>query len=105
MSLMPEASGAMARPSRPDPRMGLFDLQPTVTLQTNTFFEGADTFIAGALKDKRSDWFRSAARVPDGEAGTGQVGWMSTAGMLEALEAPRGALVVMDRGVRDPRGS
>ena len=65
--------------------MDLFDLQPTVTLYdlTNTFFEGGmhrqPRARRGHPKDKRTD-------CP-----------LLTLGLV--LDAPRGALVVMDRGI------
>ena len=94
--------------------MGLFDLQPTVTLfdLTNTFFEGAGSHQPkaqrGHSKDKRSDCrlltlglvLDGAGFVRRSQVFAGRVDEPRTlAGMLEALEAPRGALVVMDRGV------
>ncbi len=94
--------------------MGLFDLEPTVTLfdLTNTFFEGAATHQPkaqrGHSKEKRSDCrlltlglvLDGAGFVRRSEVFAGRVDEHRTlAGMLEALEAPRGALVVMDRGV------
>ena len=94
--------------------MGLFDLQPTVTLfdLTNTFFEGAASHQPkaqrGHSKDKRSDCplltlglvLDGAGFVRRSQVFAGRVDEPRTlAGMLEALEAPRGALVVMDRGV------
>ena len=94
--------------------MGLFDLQPTVTLfdLTNTFFEGAASrqpkAQRGHSKEKRSDCplltlglvLDGAGFVRRSQVFAGRVDEPRTlAGMLEALEAPRGALVVMDRGV------
>ena len=94
--------------------MGLFDLQPTVTLfdLTHTFFEGAASrqpkAQRGHSKDKRSDCrlltlglvLDGAGFVRRSQVFAGRVDEPRTlAGMLEALEAPRGALVVMDRGV------
>ena len=94
--------------------MGLFDLQPTVTLfdLTNTFFEGAASrqpkAQRGHSKDKRSDCplltlglvLDGAGFVRRSKVFAGRVDEHRTlAGMLEALAAPRGALVVMDRGV------
>ena len=94
--------------------MGLFDLQPTVTLfdLTNTFFEGAASrqpkAQRGHSKDKRSDCrlltlglvLDGAGFVRRSKVFAGRVDEPRTlAGMLGALEAPRGALVVMDRGV------
>ena len=98
--------------------MGLFDLRPTVTLfdLTNTFFEGAASrqpkAQRGHSKDKRSDCplltlglvLDGAGFVRRSQVFAGRVDEPRTlAGMLEALEAPRGALVVMDRGVWRPR--
>ena len=94
--------------------MGLFDLEPTVTLfdLTNTFFEGAarrqPKAQRGHSKEKRSDCplltlglvLDGAGFVRRSQVFAGRVDEHRTlAGMLEALEAPRGALVVMDRGV------
>ena len=94
--------------------MGLFDLQPTVTLfdLTNTFFEGAASrqpkAQRGHSKEKRSDCplltlglvLDGAGFVRRSKVFAGRVDEHRTlAGMLGALEAPRGALVVMDRGV------
>ena len=94
--------------------MGLFDLEPTVTLfdLTNTFFEGAardqPKAERGHSKDKRSDCrlltlglvLDGAGFVRRSQVFEGRVDEPQTlAGMLEGLEAPRGALVVMDRGV------
>ena len=94
--------------------MGLFDLEPTVTLfdLTNTFFEGAARHQPkaqrGHSKEKRSDCplltlglvLDGAGFVRRSQVFAGRVDEPRTlAGMLEALEAPRGALVVMDRGV------
>lgn len=94
--------------------MGLFDLEPTVTLfdLTNTFFEGAAArqpkAQRGHSKDKRSDCrlltlglvLDGAGFVRRSQVFAGRVDEHRTlAGMLEALGAPRGALVVMDRGV------
>ncbi len=94
--------------------MGLFDLQPTVTLfdLTNTFFEGAarrqPKAQRGHSKEKRSDCplltlglvLDGAGFVRRSQVFAGRVDEPRTlAGMLGALEAPRGALVVMDRGV------
>ena len=94
--------------------MGLFDLEPRVTLfdLTNTFFEGAATdqpkAQRGHSKDKRSDCrlltlglvLDGAGFVRRSKVFGGRVDEQQTlAEMLEALEAPRGALVVMDRGV------
>ena len=94
--------------------MGLFDLEPTVTLfdLTNTFFEGAAAHQPkaqrGHSKDKRSDCrlltlglvLDGAGFVRRSKVFAGRVDEHRTlAEMLEALEAPRGALMVMDRGV------
>ncbi len=94
--------------------MGLFDLEPTVTLfdLTNTFFEGAASgqpkAQRGHSKDKRSDCrlltlglvLDGAGFVRRSKVFAGRVDEHRTlAGMLEGLGAPRGALVVMDRGV------
>ncbi len=94
--------------------LGLFDLEPRVTLfdLTNTFFEGKAArqpkAQRGHSKEKRSDCrlltlglvLDGAGFVRRSEVFAGRVDEHSTlAGMLEALEAPRGALVVMDRGV------
>ena len=97
-----------------DRAMGLFDLQPTVTLYdlTNTYFEGeADEqpqAQRGHSKEKRSDcplltlglMLDASGFVRRSKVFAGNVREQRTlAGMLEALEAPPGALVVMDRGV------
>ena len=97
-----------------DRAMGLFDLQPTVTLYdlTNTYFEGeaSDQPQAqrGHSKEKRSDcplltlglMLDASGFVRRSKVFAGNVREHRTlAGMLEALEAPVGALVVMDRGV------
>ena len=97
-----------------DSAMGLFDLQPTVTLYdlTNTYFEGeaSDQPQAqrGHSKEKRSDcplltlglMLDASGFVRRSKVFAGNVREHRTlAGMLEALEAPAGALVVMDRGV------
>ena len=94
--------------------MGLFDLEPTVTLfdLTNTFFEGAardqPKAERGHSKDKRSDCrlltlglvLDGAGFVRRSKVFAGRVDEPQTlAGMLEGLEAPQGALMVMDRGV------
>ena len=94
--------------------MGLFDLQPTVTLYdlTNTYFEGeaSDQPQAqrGHSKEKRSDcplltlglMLDASGFVRRSKVFAGNVREHRTlAGMLEALEAPAGTLVVMDRGV------
>ena len=97
-----------------DRAMGLFDLRPTVTLYdlTNTFFEGAakgqPLARRGHSKEKRGDCplltlglvldaggFVRRSRVFAGNVEEAE----TLAGMLEALSAPKGALVVMDRGV------
>ena len=97
-----------------DRAMGLFDLQPTVTLYdlTNTYFEGeaSDQPQAqrGHSKEKRSDcplltlglMLDASGFVRRSKVFAGNVREHRTlAGMLEALEAPAGTLVVMDRGV------
>ena len=94
--------------------MGLFDLQPTVTLYdlTNTYFEGEASeqpqAKRGHSKEKRSDcplltlglMLDASGFVRRSKVFAGNVREHRTlAGMLEALEAPAGALVVMDRGV------
>ena len=97
-----------------DRAMGLFDLRPTVTLYdlTNTFFEGGakgqPLARRGHSKEKRGDCplltlglvldaggFVRRSRVFAGNVEEAE----TLAGMLEALSAPKGALVVMDRGV------
>ena len=97
-----------------DRAMGLFDLRPTVTLYdlTNTFFEGEakgqPLARRGHSKEKRGDCplltlglvldaggFVRRSRVFAGNVEEAE----TLAGMLEALSAPKGALVVMDRGV------
>ena len=97
-----------------DRAMGLFDLQPTVTLYdlTNTYFEGGageqPQAQRGHSKEKRSDcplltlglMLDASGFVRRSKVFAGNVREQRTlAGMLEALEAPPGALVVMDRGV------
>ena len=97
-----------------DRAMGLFDLQPTVTLYdlTNTYFEGEASeqpqAQRGHSKEKRSDcplltlglMLDASGFVRRSKVFAGNVREQRTlAGMLEALEAPPGALVVMDRGV------
>ena len=97
-----------------DRAMGLFDLQPTVTLYdlTNTYFEGEASeqpqAQRGHSKEKRSDcplltlglMLDASGFVRRSKVFAGNVREHRTlAGMLEALEAPAGALVVMDRGV------
>ena len=94
--------------------MGLFDLQPTVTLYdlTNTYFEGEageqPQAQRGHSKEKRSDcplltlglMLDASGFVRRSKVFAGNVREQRTlAGMLEALGAPPGALVVMDRGV------
>ena len=94
--------------------MGLFDLEPTITLYdlTNTFYEGeaADQPKAqrGHSKEKRSDCplltlglvldgggFVQRSRVFAGNVKEDR----TLAGMLEALDAPPGSRVVLDRGI------
>ena len=97
-----------------DRAMGLFDLRPTVTLYdlTNTFFEGAakgqPLARRGHSKEKRGDCplltlglvLDAGGFVRRSRVFAGNVEEAATlAGMLEALSAPKGALVVMDRGV------
>ena len=97
-----------------DRAMGLFDLQPTVTLYdlTNTYFEGEagaqPQAKRGHSKEKRSDcplltlglMLDASGFVRRSQVFAGNVREHHTlAGMLEALDAPPGALVVMDRGV------
>ena len=94
--------------------MGLFDLQPTVTLYdlTNTYFEGEagaqPQAKRGHSKEKRSDcplltlglMLDASGFVRRSKVFAGNVREHRTlAGRLEALDAPAGALVVMDRGV------
>ena len=94
--------------------MGLFELQPTVTLYdlTNTYFEGQASeqpqARRGHSKQQRSDcplltlglMLDASGFVRRSQVFAGNVSEHRTlAGMLEALEAPPGALVVMDRGV------
>ena len=94
--------------------MGLFDLQPTVTLYdlTNTYFEGEASAQPqakrGHSKEKRSDcplltlglMLDASGFVRRSQVFAGNVREHRTlAGMLEALRAPAGALVVLDRGV------
>ena len=96
--------------------MGLFDLEPTITLcdLTNTYFEGAakgqPLARRGRSKEKRSDCpLRTLGRVLDGagfvrrsEVLAGNVAESGTlAGMLEALQAPPEAVVVPGQGHRD----
>ena len=97
-----------------DRALGLFDLQPTVTLYdlTNTYFEGeaSEQPLArhGHSKEKRSDcplltlglMLDASGFIRRSQLFAGNVREHRTlAGMLEALQAPAGALVVMDRGV------
>ena len=97
-----------------DRALGLFDLQPTVTLYdlTNTYFEGEASeqpqAQRGHSKEKRSDcplltlglMLDASGFVRRSQLFAGNVREHRTlAGMLEALRAPAGALVVMDRGV------
>ena len=97
-----------------DRAMGLFDLQPTVTLYdlTNTYFEGEASrqpqAQRGHSKEKRSDcplltlglMLDASGFVRRSKVFAGNVREQRTlAGMLTALQAPKGALVVMDRGV------
>ena len=88
------------------------DRHPVRSL-TNTFFEGGQPSTQGPAgsrsKDKRSDGpVLTLGLVLDGAGFVRRskvFAWnrvdehRTLAGMLEALEAPRGALVVMDRGV------
>ena len=97
-----------------DRTMGLFDLHPTVTLYdlTNTFFEGEAArqpkAKRGHSKDKRSDCplltlalvLDASGFVRRSQVFAGNVREHRTlAEMLDALDAPREALVVMDRGI------
>ncbi len=92
----------------------LFALECTVTLYdlTNTYFEGEETNNSkarrGHSKEKRSDCplltlgmvLDSSGFVRRSEVFPGNVGEASTLKeMLQGLGAPKGALVVMDRGV------
>ena len=94
--------------------MDLFDLQPTVTLYdlTNTFFEGVmhrqPKARWGHSKDKRTDCplltlglvLDASGFVRRSQVFAGNVHEAHTlAEMLDALNAPRGTLVVMDRGI------
>ena len=94
--------------------LGLFGQQPTVTLVdlTNTYFEGAakaqPKARRGRSKEKRSDCpLLTLGLVLDGsgfvrrsEVLAGNVAESGTlAGMLQALEAPAEAVVVMDKGI------
>ena len=97
-----------------DAAMGLFDLEPTVTLYdlTNTYFEGAAAAMpkaaCGHSKEKRSDCplltlglvLDAGGFVRRSQVFAGSVREHETLeGMLAALGAPAGALVVMDRGI------
>ena len=97
-----------------DRAVDLFDLTPTVTLYdlANTFFEGSASGIDkarhGHSKEKRFDCpLLTLALVVDASGFVrrskvfkGNVREDCTlAEMLEALKAPRGARVVMDRGI------
>ena len=94
--------------------MTLFDLQPTVTLYdlTNTYFEGEargqPKAQRGHAKNKRSDCplltlglvLDASGFVRRSQVFSGNVREHHTlAEMLDALHAPRAALVVMDRGI------
>ena len=94
--------------------MTLFDLQPTVTLYdlTNTYFEGdagsQEKAKRGHSKEKRSDcplltlglMLDASGFVRRSQVFAGNVSEPHTlAEMLSALQAPKGALVVMDRGI------
>ena len=94
--------------------MTLFDLQPTVTLYdlTNTYFEGdagsQEKAKRGHSKEKRSDcplltlglMLDASGFVRRSQVFAGNVSEPHTlAEMLTALQAPKGALVVMDRGI------
>ena len=97
-----------------DQALGLFDLHPTVTFYdlTNTFFEGEAArqpkAKRGHSKDKRSDCplltlalvLDASGFVRRSQVFAGNVREHHTlAEMLDALDAPREALVVMDRGI------
>ena len=97
-----------------DRAMDLFDLHPTVTLYdlTNTYFEGEASgqpnARRGHSKDKRTDCplltlglvLDASGFVRRSQVFAGNVREHHTlAQMLDALHAPRGALVVMDRGI------
>ena len=97
-----------------DRAMDLFDLHPTVTLYdlTNTYFEGEARLQPkarrGHSKDKRTDCplltlglvLDASGFVRRSQVFAGNVREHHTlAEMLDALNAPRAALVVMDRGV------
>ena len=97
-----------------DRAMDLFDLRPTVTLfdLTNTYFEGEargqPKARRGHSKEKRTDCplltlglvLDASGFVRRSQVFAGNVREHHTlAEMLDALNAPRGALVVMDRGI------
>ena len=97
-----------------DRAMDLFDLHPTVTLYdlTNTYFEGEaglqPNARRGHSKDQRTDCplltlglvLDASGFVRRSQVFAGNVREHHTlAQMLDALHAPRGALVVMDRGI------
>ena len=94
--------------------MTLFELQPTVTLYdlTNTYFEGdagsQEKAKRGHSKEKRSDcplltlglMLDASGFVRRSQVFAGNVSEPHTLPeMLSALQAPKGALVVMDRGI------
>ena len=97
-----------------DQAMGLFDLHPTITLYdlTNTYFEGEaggqPKARRGHSKEKRTDCplltlglvLDASGFVRRSQVFAGNVREHHTlAEMLDALNAPRAALVVMDRGI------
>ena len=97
-----------------DRAMDLFDLHPTVTLYdlTNTYFEGEarrqPNARRGHSKDQRTDCplltlglvLDASGFVRRSQVFAGNVREHHTlAQMLDALNAPRGALVVMDRAI------
>ena len=97
-----------------DAAMTLFELQPTVTLYdlTNTYFEGdagaQEKAQRGHSKEKRSDcplltlglMLDASGFVRRSQVFAGNVSEPHTlAEMLSALQAPKSALVVMDRGI------
>ena len=97
-----------------DRAMDLFDLHPTVTLYdlSNTYFEGEARLQPkarrGHSKDKRTDCplltlgmvLDASGFVRRSQVFAGNVReHLTLAEMLDALDAPRAALVVMDRGV------
>ena len=97
-----------------DHAMGLFDLRRTVTPSdlTNTYFEGGagrqPKARRGHSKDKRTDRplltlglvLDAGGFVCRSQVFAGNVRENRTlAEMLDSLDAPRGALVVMDRGI------